>query len=227
MKEERRDQDETKNLNLKDYDVNLRQTKKREKFTTNLVPYEKNKSYKINAAALDENQKNYFNYLGARESPPKTFMPLSNINASNPDFGTEKSEKITPKAHLGAKPRKYVQISDSKTKDSSQGAESRQINQGVELNTQIIQRAEPNRRVTQGAVPIRQMNQNRAMPRNGERATPDFERQEFLSERAVYPKQRTRHLSQEEESVEGAGYVDTARTGAMPKKMPAGAVPKR
>lgn len=44
----------------------------RDKFITNLVPYEKNKSFQVNARPLDEKpaKKNYYNYLGAKEETP-------------------------------------------------------------------------------------------------------------------------------------------------------------
>lgn len=90
MNEEKKDRNENKYSHNRN-DINLSPvTKKTEKFVTNLVPYEKNQSYKVNAAALDDNPKNYYNYLGEKENPAKTFVPISNMNAQRNLFRDDK-----------------------------------------------------------------------------------------------------------------------------------------
>lgn len=80
MSEERKEKIDNRNVNSNNLDLKTNAHIK-DKFITNLVPYEKNQSHKINAASLTENPKNLYNYLGEKESPTKSFVPISNVNA--------------------------------------------------------------------------------------------------------------------------------------------------
>lgn len=76
-----------------------------DKFVTNLVPYEKNQSYKVNATPLEDNPKNYYNYLGEKESPTKTFIPLSNAGKQKNFYDHDEVDKVAPKAPVRTKIR--------------------------------------------------------------------------------------------------------------------------
>lgn len=99
LNEERRQRLENRQ-NRNDYEN--KPARQREKFVTNLVPYEKNQSYKVNSVPLDDNPKNYYNYLGEKENPTKQFMPLSNVNQQrilyfqNLNGDVEKTTEKTP-----------------------------------------------------------------------------------------------------------------------------------
>lgn len=105
MNEERKDRYDSKYSHKKNENLTT-SPKKTEKFVTNLVPYEKNQSHKVNAN-LDENTKNYYNYLGEKEQMNKPFVPLENSrrNVFYEGLHNGETDKTTVKTKIEDPPK--------------------------------------------------------------------------------------------------------------------------
>lgn len=136
MTEERKERIENKySHNRNDFNTTPN-SKKTEKFVTNLVPYEKNESCKVNASALDDNQKKYYNYLGEKENPT-AFVPLSNVNAQRnlffEGFHNGETDKTPVKTKIDGKKGHSEHKTDKKVENKGKRMDNKETVSGFKV----------------------------------------------------------------------------------------------